>query len=80
MIEIIKKLNINKRRGTRYIESESYGEYYFVPMIDGKELSDVAETWEMAMLIGIARKLDGPNSHFHEYAARMLKIDSDWAK
>lgn len=78
MIEIIEKSNIHK--GEKYITGESYGDTYFVPVIDGIELSSAAETWEMAMLIGLGRKFDGNNSHFAYYAGRMLGIKSAWTE
>ena len=78
MIEIIEKSNV--RKGERYIKSDSYGDTYFIPVVDGKELSGVAETWEMAMLIGLGHKFDGNNSHFAYYAGRMLGIKSAWTE
>ncbi|MFA6066916.1 MAG: hypothetical protein WC707_07070 [Candidatus Babeliaceae bacterium] len=78
MIEIIEKSNIHK--GKKYITGESYGDTYFVPVVDGVELSYMAETWEMAMLIGLGRKLDGINTRFPEYAGRMLGIKSAWTE
>jgi hypothetical protein len=78
MIEIIEKTNIHK--GKKYITGESYGDTYFVPVVDGVELSCMAETWEMAMLIGLGSQLDGNNSHFAYYAGRMLNIKSAWTE
>lgn len=74
MIEIIEKSNI--RKGKKYFNSELYGDTYFVPVVDGFELSNVAETWEMAMLIGLERKFEGYNNQFAKYAGRMLGIKS----
>lgn len=79
-IEVIEKKNIRKGSSEKYINLPKYGETYFVPVIDGKKSSCVAETWEMAMLIGIGIKLDRRDSQFPCYAARMLKIDSRWAE
>ena len=53
---------------------------YFVPVIDGKEYSHVAETVDIAILIGLGIKYDGMNSQFAKNACRMLKIDSKWAE
>jgi len=78
MIEIIEKINL--RDGKKYLTGESYGDTYFVPVVDGVELSCAAETWEMAMLIGLGRKFDGTNSHFAYYAGRMLGIKSAWTE
>lgn len=50
----------------------------FKPVVDGKELSYVAETEDMALLLGLQFKHDGPNSQFAKMAARMLDIDSIW--
>lgn len=75
MIEILEKPNTGRRRFT-----DIPGDSYFVPVIDGEELSRIAETWDMAMLIGIGYKYDGPNSQFAKMAARMLGIDSVWAE
>jgi hypothetical protein len=78
MIEIIEKKNL--KNGQKYIMDESYGDTYFVPVVDGIELSSAAETWEMAILIGLGRKFDGNNSHFAYYAGRMLGIKSAWTE
>ena len=52
---------------------------YFRPIINGKECSHVAETEDMALLIGLGIKYDGLNSQFPTMAARMLRIESTWA-
>lgn len=54
------------------------GKPAFKPEVDGKELSYVAETEDMALLLGIQYKYDGPNSQFAKMAARMLNIETIW--
>lgn len=56
------------------------GDMYFVPVVDGKEQSHVAETEDMALLIGLGIKYDGLNSQFPKMAARMLGIETEWAR
>lgn len=56
------------------------GDWYYSPIVDGKEVSLFAETEDMAMLIGLGVKYDGANSQFPKMAARMLNIDTEWAK
>jgi hypothetical protein len=55
-------------------------EFYYMPVIDGKEAHSIAETYDMAMLVGIGIKYDGKNTQFPTMAARMLKIKSQWAE
>ena len=50
------------------------------PCVGDKKLSAVCETEDVALLVGLAHKYDGPNSRFAQMACRMLKIDSNWAK
>ena len=75
MIEVLAKNNVGSNR----IQSIP-GDVYYVPVVDGKEYSHAAETEDMAMLIGLGIKHDGLNSQFPKMAARMLGIDSNWAK
>ncbi len=56
------------------------GDTYFVPVIDGKEHRYIAETADVAMLLGLQIKYQGLNSQFAKNACRMLGIDSEWAK
>ena len=55
-------------------------EHYYIPTIDGEKLPYVAESYDMALLLALGYKHDGNNSKFASFAARMLKIDSVWAK
>lgn len=75
MIEVRAKNNTGRDK-----ISSIDGDLYFVPVVDGKEYSHAAETEDMALLIGIGLKYDGVNTRFPQMAARMLKIDSEWAK
>jgi hypothetical protein len=74
MIEVRAKNNTGRNR-----ISSIGGELYFVPVIDGKEYSHVAETEDMAILIGLGIKYDGLNTQFPKMAARMLGLSSNWA-
>lgn len=56
------------------------GHSYFVPVVAGVEYSHVAETPDMALLLGLGIKYDGVNSQFARMAARMLAIPTVWAK
>jgi len=56
------------------------GHSYFVPVVGGVEYSHVAETPDMAILLGLGIKYDGVNSQFGRMAARMLAIPTVWAK
>ena len=53
---------------------------YWVPVVDGKEYSHVAETQEMALLLGLGLKFEGLNTKFAGYAGKMLGIRSAWTK
>lgn len=75
MIEIKARNNTGKNR-IAAIDSDMV----FTPIVDGQEVSSVGETPEIAMLIGIGYKYDGPNSQFAKMACRMLNIESIWAK
>jgi len=72
-ITIKKKINTNPRIDTMPDE-------YFVPVVNGKEQSVVAETEDVAMLLGLAIKYHGHNSQFAMNACRMLGIKSAWAE
>lgn len=54
--------------------------YYYKPMIGDKELSMYAETADMAILLALGHKYDGPNSKFGHFAARMLALETVWAE
>lgn len=55
------------------------GDYYYAPVVDGREYSCLAETEDMALLLGLGIKYDGGvDTKFPKMAARMLKIDSVW--
>ena len=71
------------------IEKPNYGKYkiegiegdvYYTPEVDGKEYSYIAETEDVAMLLGLQVKYQGTNSEFCKMACRMLNIDSLWAE
>ena len=48
--------------------------------LDGKQLSEVYETADIAYLGGLAHKYGGANSQFVGMACRMLIIKSVWAE
>ena len=56
------------------------GNDYFVPVVDGTELNSIAETYDVALLLGLERKYAGLNSQFCKNACRMLGIKSAWAE
>lgn len=56
-----------------------FGEWFYKIRLNGRELSAVAETYDMALLIALSVKYDGHNTQFHMFAARALKIESVWA-
>jgi hypothetical protein len=47
--------------------------------VGDKELPHIADSEDVAFLIGLGYKYEGPNSKFATMACRMLKIDSLWA-
>ena len=53
---------------------------WYAPIVDGRRSSSVAETIDMAFLIGIGEKYDGRNSQFAKMAARMLNIETAWSE
>ena len=75
MIEVKAKNN----KGRNRIESIN-SDIYFVPVVNGKEYSYVAETEDIAMILGLQIKYDGLNSQFAKHACRMLCIKSNWAE
>jgi len=62
----------------RYTDIEDY--YYYRPIVDGKEYSYIAETEDMALLIGLGIKYDGVDTKFPKMAARMLNLKSTWSE
>lgn len=52
----------------------------YVPVVNDKELTCMAETEDVAMLLGLQHKYDGADSQFTKMACRMLGIDSMWSK
>ena len=79
MIEVIQKKNRILATGQRMVEIIE-GDFFFCPVVDGKEYTHCAETEDVAMLIGLAIKYDGLNSQFPKMACRMLGIKSNWAE
>lgn len=75
MIEVLEKPN-TKRNRIHSIDQETY----FVPVIDDKEINRVAETYDMALLLGLEYKYQGCNSQFAKFAGRMLGIESLWTR
>jgi hypothetical protein len=59
---------------------DSLPEVCFKPVVDGLELNAIAESEEVAYLLGLERKYQGLNSQFTKFACRMLGIESAWAK
>jgi len=75
MIEVFRVKN-NGRNRCHHIA----GEYYYQPVVNGISLCNVAETYDVAMLIALEHKYTGLNSQFTRFACRMLGIDSVWSK
>lgn len=74
-ITTVEKVN----RGPLHVSSIKQ-ETYFVPVVDGREYSHIAETEDIALLIGLGIKYDGVNSQFTRFATRMLGLESEWSK
>jgi hypothetical protein len=75
MIEIRQHSNCGKNK-----RFDTGSDFYYSPIVEGKEYSHIiAETEDMAMLIGLGIKYDGLNSQFPRMAARMLGIKTKWA-
>lgn len=74
MIKIRQHSNLGRNKVTET------GDWYYTPIVNGKEISLFAETEDMAMLIGLGVKYDGKKSQFPEMAARMLNIDGRCTK
>ena len=73
-IEIKQHRNYGKNK-----HFDNGSDFYYSPIVDGKEYSHIAETEDMAMIIGLGIKYDGINSQFPKMAARMLGIKTEWA-
>lgn len=73
-IEIKQRRNCGKNK---YFDNGS--DFCYSPIVDGKEYKYIAETEDMAMLIGLGIKYDGINSQFPKMASRMLGIKTEWA-
>jgi hypothetical protein len=71
MIEAMKVINN---------EFKTLPDVYYVPIVDGKELNMIAETHDIALILGLGYKHDGRNSQFAKMACRMLNIESAWAE
>jgi hypothetical protein len=69
-IKIIKKTDI---------EGIFEGDYYYTFMIDEKESSMIAETYDMAMILALSVKYDGVNTQAPKMISRMLNIKSAWS-
>jgi len=53
---------------------------WYRPYIDGKRCAQIAETYDMAMLLALGIKYDGVNSQFGKMSSRMLNINSVWGE
>lgn len=56
------------------------GETCYVPVVNGEELHYMAETEDIALLLGLGFKYDGESSRFAKMACRMLNIKSVWSE
>lgn len=54
------------------------GDDLYFPVLDGCRLNLVSESPEMAYLLGLGVKYEGPNSQFAKYAGRSLGINDAW--
>lgn len=50
----------------------------YSPIVDGKQLSVVAESEDIAYILGLQFKYDGPE--FAKMACRMLNIETKWTE
>jgi hypothetical protein len=64
-------IDIFKRRGV--LETPNY-----LVFIDGKETHYVADSLDIAMVLAVARKHDGENSHAASYFAKMVGMNTRW--
>lgn len=74
MITVLAKNNTGKKKIATIA-----GDTYYVPVVDGNETSLIAETEDVALLLGLGLKYDGLNSQFAKMATRMLNIETAWA-
>ncbi|MDW5418093.1 hypothetical protein R6242_16120 [Iodobacter sp. CM08] len=75
MVTVITKKNTGKKKIATIA-----GDTYYVPVVDGNETNLIAETEDVALLLGLGLKYDGLNSPFAKMATRMLKIETKWAE
>lgn len=75
MIEVIERNN-NGRNKISSLNSN----ILYIPVVDGKELSCVSESYDVALLLALEYKYCGINSQFVKFATRMLGIDTVWSK
>lgn len=66
------------RKGSK--EFESIGDVYYRIQIDGKDLSKIADSYDVALLMYLEHKYLGINSQFVKFACRMLGIKSAWSE
>jgi hypothetical protein len=59
---------------------DSLPEVCFKPVVDGQKLNSIADSQDVAYLLGLEYKYQGLNSQFARFACRMLGIESQWAK
>ena len=64
--------------GKNKVESIAEDKYY-MPIVDGRELNLIAETYDIALILGLQYKYCGRCSQFAKFACRMLNIPSLWA-
>lgn len=55
-------------------------EIVYTPKIGDKKLNAICDTEDVAILVALGQKYEGPNSRFATMACRMLKINSVWAE
>lgn len=82
MIIVKAKNNLhNKKPSMKWFAELPDDEIVYTPIVDGKELNCIAETADIALLVGLGYKYDGGfNSRFAQMACRMLKIKSVYAE
>ena len=55
-----------------------FPEVVYAPVVDGEKINCLAETEDVALILGLGRKYDGHNSQFAKMACRMLDIKTLW--
>lgn len=77
MVEVKAVNNLhNKKPSMKWFPELPDDEVVYKTIVDGKELNFIAETADIALLVGLGYKYDGANSRFATMACRMLKIKS----